>query len=365
MHNQSISTNQLQEIEGVINEIKRKSFNGDYIYRGERKPHDDVSSALYREYLNNENFNINFDDFDLTDVQKEMLTIAKKHMGEPPKRHREDRENLLSPRMRNINALIIAEALRRSIEEVEETEELEILTELQHYGGKTNLIDFTTDYLVAIFFACASDPGKEKDGRVIVLQRTEEIKKMMIRPRNPQHRVIAQKSVFLNSPTGLIDVNEDDIVKIPVTLKEAFRKYLEKYHHISAETIYNDIHGFIRYQEIHQNVYLQYYAGLTLHFRAFNTESPEERQMESEKAIRHYSEAINLKPDFDGAYYNRGECWLYLKEWSKAARDLTIAEDMGIDIAAVFHNDYKDGVEEFKEKTGIELPKSIAVLFGY
>jgi tetratricopeptide (TPR) repeat protein len=292
-----------------------------------------------------------------------MLQIAKKHIGEPPKRFRDDLLDLRRLMIRDIQTLIIQEYLQQSIEAAQETEELEILTELQHYGGITNLIDFTTDYLVAIFFTCAGDPREE--GRVIVLQKTEQIEKMMIRPRNPQHRVIVQKSVFLHPPTGLIDVTEDDMVKIPATLKEAFRKYLEKYHHISAETIYNDIHGFIRYQEVYQNVYLQYYAGLTLHFRAFNTESLEERQRESEKAIRHYSEAINLKPDFDEAYYNRGECWLYLKEWSKATRDLTIAQDMGIDIASAFHNDYKDGIEGFKAKTGIELPKSIAVLFGY
>ena len=31
-----------------------------------------------------------------------------------------------------------------------EKDDFEILTQLQHYGGKTNLIDFTTDYLIAL-----------------------------------------------------------------------------------------------------------------------------------------------------------------------------------------------------------------------
>ena len=189
MQNQFISEDQLKEIEKVINEVKEKSSNGNYIYRGEREPHDDVSSALYRAYFNNENFNIEINDLNLTEVQKEMLQIAKKHIGEPPKRHRGDFTDVKSS-----HEFTVIMALRRSIEEAEEAAELEILTELQHYGGKTNLIDFTVDYLIAIFFACAGDPGE--DGRVIVLQKTDEIEKMMIRPQNPQHRIIAQKSVL-------------------------------------------------------------------------------------------------------------------------------------------------------------------------
>ena len=358
----SNSENSEPTIEDIINEIKEKSSDGDYIYRGERRLHDDVSSALYREYFNNKNFNIDLEGFDLTYVQKEMLHIAKKHIGEPPKTFREDIGALRKPRMRNVNELIILEAIRRSAEEAEEAEELEILTELQHYGGKTNLIDFTTDYLIAIFFACAGDP--EEDGRVIMLEKNEEIEKMMIRPLDPQHRVIAQKSVFLHPPTGLINVSEDNKVTIPAILKEPFRKYLDKYHNISAETIYNDIHGFIRYQNIHQNFYLHFFMGLTLHYRGFKAKSPEDRQSECEKAITHYDEAIRLKPDYEIAYHNRGECWLYLQEWEKAKIDFTIAQDMGSDIAEGFRNDYKGGVKEFELKTGVEVPPNLAEMLG-
>ena len=46
-------------------------------------------------------------------------------------------------------------------------ENLEILTKIQHYGGSTNLIDFTKDYFVALFFACNS--SLDKDGRLIWL----------------------------------------------------------------------------------------------------------------------------------------------------------------------------------------------------
>ena len=37
---------------------------------------------------------------------------------------------------------------------------------------------------------------------------------------------------------------------------------------------------------------------------------------------------------------------------------------MGIDLIYGFRNDYKGGVAEFKERTGIQMPKHITVLLG-
>ena len=80
-----------------------------------------------------------------------------------------------------------------------EIEDCEVLAEIQHNGGKTNLIDFTTDYLVALFFACDSKPSES--GRVILLSESGEgyygEGYYIDRPANPTHRVIAQKSVFV------------------------------------------------------------------------------------------------------------------------------------------------------------------------
>jgi hypothetical protein len=36
----------------------------------------------------------------------------------------------------------------------EELSNLELLLELQHYGAATGLIDFSRDFLVALWFAC-------------------------------------------------------------------------------------------------------------------------------------------------------------------------------------------------------------------
>ena len=189
------------------------------------------------------------------------------------------------------------------------------LTEIQHYGGKTNLIDFTTDYLVALFFAC--DGHHDKDGRVI-LQKTDEIKDMLRYPRNPRHRVAGQKSVFVRPPDGYIEPNKDNIVIIPKSLKKLILQYLRKYHGIFTETIYNDLYGFIRSQDIHASANTQIHKGLACKNRGDKAEIQEEKQQEYEEAIKHYTKAIELKPDSAEAYYHRGVVYFYLDDFDSA-----------------------------------------------
>ena len=49
--------------------------------------------------------------------------------------------------------------------------ELEVLAQLQHQGAATGLIDFTTEALVALWFACSK--YADKDGAVYILPRSE------------------------------------------------------------------------------------------------------------------------------------------------------------------------------------------------
>ena len=79
MNNKSNSKKRPLTVDDVINEIKNKSSDGDYIYRGERKRHGKISSAFYRECAK-----IDSDHFDLRDAQKEMLNTAKKHTAKSP-----------------------------------------------------------------------------------------------------------------------------------------------------------------------------------------------------------------------------------------------------------------------------------------
>ena len=212
MNTQKTELNRILEIIGRIAET---TADGDFIYRGEPQYYKKVSSSLWRECRKE----IGSEGFDIEAIQERMLEVAKDYT------HEED--------------------------------EFEILTELQHYGGHTNLIDFTTDNHIALFFAC--DGSSDKPGRIILLEQTEEMKDYIKSPRNPQNRIIAQKSIFIRPPKGFLEPEQYEIIDIPKSLKELMLDYLQKQHGISTETVYNDLHGFIRNQSDHQKTCIEVY----------------------------------------------------------------------------------------------------------
>lgn len=53
---------------------------------------------------------------------------------------------------------------------------------------------------------------------------------------------------------------------------------------------------------------------------------------ELDKAIENYTKAIELKPDYADAYYNRGGTWLRIGEREKAKSDLATARNLGVDV---------------------------------
>ena len=238
-------------IQEFLLEVIAKSSQGDYIFRGESKCYPKISSTLYRQYEDV----INTEHFDIEIAQKEMLDDVKKY--------------------------------------TDFTDDTDILTELQHYGGSTNLIDFTTDYLIAIFFACES--SYDEDGRVILLSKTSKNYQIELPKKNQNSRVLSQKSIFVRSRTGFIEDSQVKIVSIPSNLKQEAMEHLKKYHGITTETIYNDIFGYIRNQERHHTAYAEFYIGYTY---AENGEFV--------KAISHYDETILLNPNVTSAYRNRG-----------------------------------------------------------
>jgi len=309
-------------VQDIISEIEQKSKGGGYIYRGERKCYEGhpyygkVSSNLWREY------GIEDEQFDIELVQEEMLAAAKKHTGDLPQDFHLDVTAL--PNLINVMT-----------ELTEEARDFEILTEIQHYGGKTNLIDFTTDYFIALFFAC--DGRYDEDGRII-LQKTNNISGMIRHPRNPRHRVIVQKSVFIRPPRGFIEPNENDIVTIPANLKQQLLQHLRDYHGIFTEVIYNDIHGFIRNQNAHGDAYTHFHRGFACQNRADEVPTRKEKQRQYEEAINHYTEAIKSKPNLGEAYNNRGNAYYEKEELDKAISDYDTAIKLNPDDAEAYNN---------------------------
>ena len=211
--------NEPRIVNDILRKIEEKADTGEYIYRGESKHFETVSSNLYRVFLEHEDFDVEAEQFDIEVVQKEMLEEAKKY-------------------------------LRRT------SSDCELLVEMQHYGGKTNLIDFTTDCFVALFFAC--EQSASENGRIIC-EKKELLSPSIKEPPEPINRVVAQSSVFVRPPDGFIKPDDNDIINIPSEIKLSMLEYLKEIHDISTETIYNDIHGFIRYQKDYMESYVEFY----------------------------------------------------------------------------------------------------------
>lgn len=368
------------ETKKIMDEIETLSADGDYIYRGEPRCYETVSSTLYRQYVNE----IAAEHFNIETVQAEILSAAKIY--------------------------------------VYETDDLEILTQLQHYGGNTNLIDFTTDYLIALFFAC--NGRHDRCGRVILLDKTNVPQDQIVIPRSQINRVRDQKSVFFQPPTGFIEPGQYKQITIHNHLKQPMLDHLKKYHGLSPQVIYNDIHGFIKVQSLHKSAYTEFYKGFTCQNRGDETTNPEEQRRWYEKAVRHYTQserfdrndpvtynnrglahsklwddnnaikdythaiefnlnypdpynnrgvvylrqrrfdcAINdftraIEHNYVRAYYNRGLARLCLTEWAGARLDLATAEANGIDVVNEFNK--SGNVEHFQSSWGITLPSDIA-----
>ena len=80
-----------------------------------------------------------------------------------------------------------------------------------------------------------------------------------------------------------------------------------------------------------------------------------------ENAIKDHNTAIQLKPDLTAAYATLGIVRLLQQKWSEAKIDLTVANDLGVDIIAIY-NLFYDDVEDFEKQNNVQLPKDLAVM---
>ena len=194
---------ELERIRSLMADVVDKSSKREdvCVYRGEPECYPRVSSGLFRACPDSAN-----EAFDIARVEEEMVADARRYT---------------------------------TLESAEE-----ILTELQHFGGKTNLIDFTEDYLIALFFA--SVESEETDGRVVLHWPGPE---SVLRPKHTMNRIVSQRSVFVRPRRGFIvpDASQETVL-VPRDLKGSILMFLERFHGISKTTVYNDIHGFIRHQ---------------------------------------------------------------------------------------------------------------------
>ena len=344
------------KIRKVIGDIVEKSADGDYIYRGESKCYEKVSSGLYRAYTARTGRGMEIRAKDIPGAIQEsvekILSEAKAYLDEP-----DDSEILTQLQLQRgtVDPYIVLlpglEAiLARAQASLGKSTDFKILASLQHYGLKTNLIDFTTNPFVALFFACNS--SFDEDGRIIVLKR-QSTKDFCIKEAPPIIRhAVSQRSIFVEAHKGFIKRGHYEVIRIGKCLKLPVQKYLEKSYGISTKGVYGDIHGFIRTSDIYPDPYRKLLDGRDCFKNAVETKKPEEQLQGYKKAIEIFTGILDSKRDLPEAYLNRGGAHFQLGEHYMEANEKDKAEreyDKAItDYKAVItqYPDYADAYAE-------------------
>jgi len=301
---------EIKTIPQLMARIRKVTKKGDFIYRGENKDHGKISSTLYRyvnavfargvmekerkeidiasvkiKLMSTLGLDINYDD--LVEVIEENVYTQLSQRRDCLK------QEGMKPLMKEIQEDWVLKEVQKYINFKSDDD---VLGELQHYGGFTNLIDFSNDIAVALFFACSGSP--KSDGRLIFLRADD--KSIRLAVKNDNNRVISQKSVFVQRDDGYIDREEEglEVIDIPKGLKLRVLNYVRDYFGVTAETMYADLAGYIKHQERNRKAYTKFYAGVVCcEYGRF------------EEGIDYYEKAIGLMPNFPEAYNNIGTAY--------------------------------------------------------
>ena len=214
----------------IFDELEAKHKDG-YLFRGEPEEYESVTSSLYRATppVARE---------DVSVIERDFVNSCLHHCYEDAKIQKWKADGILQEH-----------ALKK-------------LSEIQHFGGVTNLIDFTTCFYTALFFAC--DKWPEHDGRIIVIHPDLVPALNYVEPTNqdvlipwgdydyirrdngyPRERAEAQKSVFIHAKTGMLNADDYEVISIPSRFKTDFREGLSVDLNINRRSVYPDTIGFV------------------------------------------------------------------------------------------------------------------------
>ena len=142
--------------------------------------------------------------------------------------------------------------------------DLYALAYCQHHGAKTNLIDFTSNPLIALWFACAGEKEQKKDAAVVYIENSFEmvnensnlgdlllpykrsITPTIFIPPYFDRRIIAQQSILLLLPSGKMIAHEYRSVVIKAEAKPEILKKLREIG-ISRNVLFPDVTGFFEW----------------------------------------------------------------------------------------------------------------------
>ena len=266
----------------------------------------------------------------------------------------------------HINKDLIREARLRGYDQKDgrELKELEILADLQHFNAATCLIDFSHSAQVALFFACQQSQ-EPLNSKVFVVRnqppRFKEITPKLLRedidyflkdgeesqlyhwqPRQQNHRIIAQQSIFL---FGNYEFDPDDECVIAGDSKENILKELQKVSGITEDRLFPDFEGFARgrggnapYTELTPSEYK-------------NRGSLAYERGDYKDAITDYDIAIDKDPNYAEAYYLRGLARGSLKQREESIVDFDEAIRLNSDYAEAYYERgrAKGNLERYEE----------------
>ena len=324
-------------VEKFLNRILKDCEGKRYFFRGTTKSHEEINSSLYRWAVKKEiKFHEKYHPFN---IEEEILERAKR---------------LFADSASNI----------------------EVLTDSQHFHGKTNLIDFSRNLYIALFFAC--DGEHHEDGELILLdsamigKERQEIDytelqsssyPFPIEPANTQisqKRVTSQSSVFVYPPSGYINKDSCKIIPVPAKLKQPVLDHLREVHNIHTDTIYNDLIGFIANEKNYETVVVLFYQGLA-----------SDNKGEYEEAIKKYDEAIELNSNYAEIYNNRGVVKNKLRKYQEAIADYDKAIELRPNYTEAYNNrgNAKSNLEQYPEaiadyNKAIELKPNNAIAYN-
>ena len=212
--------------------------------------------------------------------------------------------------------------------------DLELLADLQHYGAATCLIDFTTNTLIALWFAC-QDEAPQTAGKVVAMATDDPDRFAIVgsdsmerkidtfldkdnlwrwEPSHLSTRIVAQQSVFVFG-TGTIDATHYESIQIDGDSKETIREVLQERFGITEQHLFSDFPGFAL-SHGHDKPYRDYTAG---DYHSLGLKSYQ--QGDYEKARGFYNQALQLEPQNARAYGNRGLAKAALGDYQGAIAD--------------------------------------------
>lgn len=305
--NATLKINTIEQFE----EVKKTLENENYLFRGEPQEYNKISSGIYRYTTLPTKLYISI--FGANGTIPVIMTRAPDNSkdldSEIQQAQKEIRENIVN----YIQTNKLTETTSFSSEYI------------QHYGGITNYIDFTTNFEIAGYFACSKKYNE--DGRIIITKRKDHKYINLYKDSRftQNKRIQKQESVLIEQEYGHINLDDcETILIISKHIKKGILANLDA-KNINEKTIYPD-EGDIETNRYIQQLKFELFD-LPKHLTRANklyTMGLNKIKINKGRAIRllkksieEYDKAIKINPDYHTPYTLKAEILLKLNELTK------------------------------------------------